>query len=236
MRYGIWGIAALIVGAFAAHFLLQDNGYVLINFRGYVVEMSVPGLVLALIVLYVIVRVLVRIWRMPRDLGAAVAEHRVKRAHRKLTRGFIQLSEGDWRAGERQLTRGLKGSDTPLVNYLMAARAAQLQGSSERRNEWLKLAYEELPEAETAVLLTQAELQFEAGEHERALATLETDSGGEREPSGRLGAAGADLPCARRSATPRRTAAAARARQTQTGTARTHCRGRLRAGSSTATA
>ncbi len=173
MRFGIWGIGALIVGAFAAHFLLQDNGYVLINFRGYVVEMSVPGLILALIALYVLVRVLVRIWRMPHDLGAAVAEHRVKRAHRKLTRGFIQLSEGDWRAGERLLTRGLKGSDTPLVNYLMAARAAQLQGSAERRNEWLKLAYEELPEAETAVLLTQAELQFEAGEHERALATLE---------------------------------------------------------------
>ena len=173
MRYGLWGVAALIVGAFAAHFLLQDNGYVLINFRDYVVEMSVPGLILALIVLYVLVRVLVRIWRMPRDLGAAVAAHRVRRAHRKLTRGFIHLSEGDWRAGERLLTRGLKGSDTPLVNYLMAARAAQLQGSAERRNEWLKLAYEELPEAETAVLLTQAELQFEAGEIERALATLE---------------------------------------------------------------
>ncbi len=173
MRYGVWGVAALLVGAFAAHFLLQDNGYVLINFRGYVVEMSVPGLVFALVVLYVVVRVLVRIWRMPRDLGTAVAEHRVRRAHRKLTRGFIHLSEGDWRAGERLLTRGLKGSDTPLVNYLMAARAAQLQGSAERRNEWLKLAYEELPEAEVAVLLTQAELQFEAGELERALATLE---------------------------------------------------------------
>ena len=173
MRYGLWGVAALLVGAFAAHFLLQDNGYVLINFRGYVVEMSVPGLILALIVIYVLVRVLARIWRVPRDLGAAVAEHRVRRAGRKLTRGLIHMSEGNWRAGERLLTRGLKGTDTPLVNYLMAARAAQLQGSAERRNEWLKLAYEELPEAETAVLLTQAELQLEAGELERALATLE---------------------------------------------------------------
>ena len=173
MRYGLWGVAALLVGAFAAHFLLQDNGYVLINFRGYIVEMSVPGLILALIVIYVLVRVLARIWRAPRDLGAAVAELRVRRAGRKLTRGLIHMSEGNWRAGERLLTRGLKGTDTPLVNYLMAARAAQLQGSAERRNEWLKLAYEELPEAETAVLLTQAELQFEAGELERALATLE---------------------------------------------------------------
>ena len=49
MRYGMWGVAALFVGAFGAHFLLQDNGYVLINFRAYVVQMSVPGLIIVLI-------------------------------------------------------------------------------------------------------------------------------------------------------------------------------------------
>ena len=48
MRLGLWALAALFVGAFAAHFLLADRGYVLINFRSYVVEMSVPALVLLL--------------------------------------------------------------------------------------------------------------------------------------------------------------------------------------------
>ena len=42
-------IFALAVGAFGAHFLLEDSGYVLINMRGYAVEMSVPGLVLGLV-------------------------------------------------------------------------------------------------------------------------------------------------------------------------------------------
>ena len=161
MRVGLWGLAAVFLGAFAAHFLLQDRGYVLINFLGYAVEMSVPALLFALAAAYAGVRALVMLWRAPRRLGEAVAERRVRRAGEKLTRGLIHIAEGDWSKGERLLAQSLRGTDAPLINYLMAARAAQLQGSDGRRDDWLKLAYEEMPEAETAVLLTQAELQLE---------------------------------------------------------------------------
>lgn len=173
MRFGIWAIVALVLGSSLAHFLLQDRGYVLINFRGFVVEMSVPGLVLVLAAAYFAVRLLVRIWRAPRQLGEAMAGRRIRAAGDKLTRGLMHMTEGNWARGERLLTRGIRSSEAPLVNYLMAARAAQQQGSRERRNEWLKLAFEELPEAETAILLTQAELQLDAGEYEPALATLQ---------------------------------------------------------------
>ena len=60
----------------------------------------------------------------------------------------------------------------PLFNYLQAARAAHLQGSDQRRDEWLRLAYEHTPAAANAVLLTQAELQLDRGQYEQALATL----------------------------------------------------------------
>ncbi|MDE0005104.1 MAG: hypothetical protein OXQ29_20635 [Rhodospirillaceae bacterium] len=172
MRAGLWGIAAVFLGAFAAHFLLRDRGYVLVNFLGYVIEMSVPVLVLVLAGAYFAVRLLLAVWRAPRRLGEVVAERRLRRAGEKLTRGLIHMAEGDWSKGERLLARSVRGTDSPLIHYLMAARAAQLQGSDERRDDWLKLAYEELPEAETAVLLTQAELQLEHTDYERALATL----------------------------------------------------------------
>ena len=45
MIFGIIVVLALFASAFAAHFLLADPGYVIINFRGYVVEMSVPVLI-----------------------------------------------------------------------------------------------------------------------------------------------------------------------------------------------
>lgn len=181
MRSGLWALAALVLGAFAAHFLLQDRGYVLINFRGYQVEMSVPGMVLAFTALYLALRVLAGLWRAPRAFGEHLAERRSRRSARKLTEGLMHIAEGRWAKGERLLTGGLRGADAPLVNYLMAARAAQLQGSTERRDEWLKLAYEKLPQAETTVLLTQAELQIADGELERALATLQRIQ--ERHPS-----------------------------------------------------
>jgi HemY protein len=172
MRVGLWALAAILLGAILAHLLLQDRGYVLITFLGYAIEMSVPALVLVLGAAYFAIRLTIWLWRAPRQLGAAVAGVRVRRAGSKLTRGLIHMAEGDWSKGERLLTQGLKGTESPLINYLMAARAAQLQGSNERRDDWLRLAYEELPEAETAVLLTQAELQLEHDEYERALATL----------------------------------------------------------------
>ena len=58
------------------------------------------------------------------------------------------------------------------MNYLQAARAAHLLGQDERRDTWLKQAYENLPGAANAVLLTQAELQLDQGQYEQALATL----------------------------------------------------------------
>jgi HemY protein len=174
MRFGLTAVIALLLGAFAAHFLLADRGYVLINFRGYVVEMSVPGLVLALTALYLAIRGIVWLLHAPRWFRGARAAQRLRRSGGELTRGVIHLIEGDWTRGERLLSQSLKGSDAPLVSYLLAARAAQLQGAKDRRDEWLKLAAQESPAAETAALLTQAELQLDGGELDAALATLDS--------------------------------------------------------------
>ena len=56
MKLGVAAVLAMLLGAFAAHFLLADRGYVLVNFRGYVIEMSVPGLVIVLVLSYLVVR------------------------------------------------------------------------------------------------------------------------------------------------------------------------------------
>lgn len=89
-----------------------------------------------------------------------------------MTRGMIEMAEGNFARGERMLARAASTSDSPLFNYLQAARAAHLQGRTDRRDDWLKLAYQEVPEAANAVLLTQAEFQLDQGQHEQALATL----------------------------------------------------------------
>jgi HemY protein len=172
MKVGLVIVLALVVGALAAHLALADNGYVLINFHGYVFETSVPILALLLVLAYLAMRILALVWRAPRRLGEAWARARINYAGRQATKGYIALAEGRFARGERLLTRGARRSETPLLNYLAAARAAQMQGDRERRDGWLRMACEQEPAAQDAVLLTQAELQLEDGQYAEALVSL----------------------------------------------------------------
>ncbi len=172
MKFGIIVVVVLFLSAFGAHFLLADPGYVVINIRGYVVEMSVPVLVGFAVLLLVTAWLIRKIIVAPRRLGEAAGRYRSARSGQKLTKGMIAVAEGNFARGEKMLARAASTSDSPLFNYLQAARAAHLQGRDERRDEWLRLAYAETPEASNAVLLTQAEFQLDRGQHEQALATL----------------------------------------------------------------
>lgn len=172
MKLGLIILAALVAGAFGAHFLLQDPGYVMVQVRGYVLEMSVPGLLLALFLLYLLVRLAVHAARAPRRLGQAAGALRARHARERYAKGLLEVAEGNPARGEKLLSKAARGSDAPALSYLAAARAAHAQGAIGRRDEWLRLAAESGGGPATAVLLTQAELQMDQGEHAEALATL----------------------------------------------------------------
>lgn len=172
MKFGLIVVIVLLLSAVGVTFLLQDPGYVVINFRSYLIEMSVPALVALILSLIFCIWLIAKLLRAPRRLGEAAGRYRNNRAGQRLTRGMIEMAEGNFARGERMLVRAANTSETPLLNYLQAARAAHLQGNDERRDDWLRLAYEHTPEAANAVLLTQAELQLDRKQYEQALATL----------------------------------------------------------------
>lgn len=183
MKFSIIVVVAALIFAFAGHFLLGDPGYVAINFRGYLVEMSVPVLLGIAVALVFAVWTVRKIVVAPRLIGEVAGRYRAGRAGEKLMRGMIEVAEGNFARGEKLLARAAGTSDAPLFNYLQAARAAHLQGSDQRRDEWLKLAYEHTPAAANAVLLTQAEFQLDRGQYEQALATLRRIDEGSRDHS-----------------------------------------------------
>ena len=152
MIFGLVVIISLIVSVFAAHLLLQDPGYVAISFRGYLIEMSVPVLIGLFAVLLISLWLLIKMFRAPRILGEAASRYRGGRAGQRLTRGMIEVAEGNFAKGEKLLARSANVSDAPLVNYLQAARAAHLLGHGDRRDGWLRQAYERTPKAANAVL------------------------------------------------------------------------------------
>ena len=97
MKFSIIVVIATLVFAFAAHFLLQDPGYVAINFRGYLVEMSVPVLLSIAVVIVVAVWAIRKLIVAPRLIGEAAGRYRAGRAGQKLTRGMIEVAEGNFR-------------------------------------------------------------------------------------------------------------------------------------------
>lgn len=176
MRWLAIALLLLLVAVGAAALLQQDPAHVRIMLGAWTVETTLTFALAALVVAFVLLHYLLRVTglllRTPRSWRRGRRGQRAEKARRGLSRGLIEMAEGRWEQAERWLTRHAAESDTPLLNYLAAARAAQQAGAYDRRDRYLKAAIEANPEADVAVSLTQAELQLAHHQTEHALATL----------------------------------------------------------------
>jgi len=166
-----------LIGAVALALLIKDNpGYVLIAVGSWSVETTLALLVFVLLavfaVLYFVIRFIARLWSMPRSVVNWRKHRKEEKAQRALTYGLIELAEGQWRQAERQVLKYAKQSEAPILNYLVAARAAQEQGAEDRRDHYLQLAHQNPVQADIAVGLTQVDLLLSQNQKEQALASL----------------------------------------------------------------
>ena len=176
MKNLIIGLLAVAVSVALTLVVLEDNGYILIGYGHWTVEGSLAFFLLLDLILFVglyaLLRSVIRIWGVPDRFHDWRLRRQARQARHALTQGLVELSEGRWKQAEKNLVRFAARSDTPLLNYLAAARSAQHQGAHDRRDQYLQLAHESMPSADVAVGLTQAELQLCHEQFEQALATL----------------------------------------------------------------
>ncbi len=170
-------LLALAASLAIAYVAVDDPGYVLITLAPWSIELSFSLFIVLLVALfvatYLAVRLLARIWRTPKDIGIWRRRRLTGKAQRSQTQGMMGLIEGDWLKAEKQLLSHLSHIDTPVLNYLGAAHAAQAQGDLERRDRYLAQAHDSDPRQTIAVGLTKAKLQYQTGQLEQALATLD---------------------------------------------------------------
>jgi HemY protein len=164
---------ALVAGALAAHVLLADPGYVAIRLGRALFETTAPVFLLMLMGLYFLTRSIVEAITSRQRLARLRAERRRRRAREDTQRGLLDLAAGRWKRAEELLTRAAPDADSAAANYLVAARAADLQDAVERRDEWLERAQEQAPGERAAALVTLAEMQMRRGQDAAALQTLE---------------------------------------------------------------
>jgi len=163
-------LAALLAGAWMGPRLAEDPGYVLIEIGQWRIRMSLLVLVLAVLGTWLVASLIVALVRMP---GRAARKMREARERRNLERGLLALSEGDWATAEKALARGLRGPSAPTVGYLAAARAAQGQSASERRDLYLEQADRRFGHRHFVTLLARARMLLDDDQAEPAIETLE---------------------------------------------------------------
>lgn len=163
-------IAGIVLGPmFAGH-----QGYVLIQTDNYNIETSVTSLVIMLVLLMVVLFALEWLLRRLLRTGARTRGwfigRKRSRARRQTREGLLKLTEGDYGQVEKLLARNADHADQPLVNYLLAAEAAQQRGDELRANQYLERAAEvagsdQLPVDITRVRLQLARKEYHAARH-----------------------------------------------------------------------
>ncbi|AUQ41390.1 protoheme IX biogenesis protein HemY [Yersinia ruckeri] len=158
----------LIAGIILGPMLAGHQGYVLIQTDDYNIETSITKLSIMLIallfVLFAIESVLRRMFRTgARTRGWFIGRKR-SRARKQTKAALIKLAEGDFKQVEQLLTRNADHAEQPMVNYLLAAEAAQQRGDEFRTNQYLERAAEVADTDQLPVDITRVRIQLAQGQ------------------------------------------------------------------------
>lgn len=174
----LWSfIIVLILATGLGVIISQDPGYALFSYGHWTVEM--PLWLSAFLIILMIALSLFTIWFIKTLFSGSDKvklwwkKHQEKTARLQTYKGFLALAEGRWKNAEHYLIQSASNSDTPLINYLSAAQAAEEGNAPQRRDQYLQLALDAGAGSDMAIRLTQAQLQFKHGELEESVRNLQ---------------------------------------------------------------
>ncbi|WP_394201698.1 heme biosynthesis HemY N-terminal domain-containing protein [Shewanella waksmanii] len=176
MMRALFYLIVVLLGLCISPYLAGANGYVYLAFGDYEVETSLVFAILAAIVFYTLLQLVewVAVFLINLLLSSRLLPERWRRkAARKYTlNGALSLAEEDWPAAEKAMVKGAEKGEIPTLNLLAAARAAQHQGNSEQRDQYLFEADKE-PLAKKAVATTRTRYLMQQGKLDEARTALD---------------------------------------------------------------
>lgn len=190
MRYAIILLliaAGLTIGG---TLLSQHEGYVEIGLSNGTYQMQlwyfIVALLAAVVVLLIVFKVVWTIIRLPSWLKHFGNNRRELKTNALLQKGLLAMGKGQWKQAEKILAKGANLSyhakHDPSVFLTMAAEAAQRQGVTVRRDQYLLEAHQLAADGVNtlATSLSEATLHLDAGEPQKALTVLEEQTGQHR--------------------------------------------------------
>ena len=176
MKWKLTLLIAIVIGAIGGAWVKNLPGFVIIAYdkTSYEMRLWIAAVLLLILVVFILFTI-----SFIKSLFASAGKVRGwqgnrswRRSRKHTIRGMLAFVEGRWKQAENTMVNAAKNSDTKLINYLVAAQAAQYQNAEDRRDSYLRLAHKAEPSADIAIGLTQAQLQLDNEQNEQALATL----------------------------------------------------------------
>lgn len=174
----IFIFVALIGSIWLISYVSDNYSNVIIVSGSYLTEVSAAKLVamllIAFFVFYLSLRALHYFIKTIRYASQFHLNSKLKKSRQGLYQGYISLIEGDTHKAKNHLSKHIDIAENPAFHHLGIARAAQMEEAYDERDLHLKLANKVQPDAQTAIAISQAEMQIYANQLEQARAGLIT--------------------------------------------------------------
>lgn len=175
-RFFLAALIALLAGALVFEQMAAGSGYVLIALGNTAYEMSfwtaAIGLIVLITTIHLVLWLVSNIFAITTGTAGKIAKVGQKSQQQRTARGLIEFIEGNWKQARQLLIKSAKHADTPMINYLAAARSTYELGNEKEAIELLHAAEKSNPDNTLAVVLTQARMYLAAQKYERSMANL----------------------------------------------------------------
>ncbi|MBD2780767.1 protoheme IX biogenesis protein HemY [Xenorhabdus sp. 42] len=159
----------LIIGVVLGPMLSGHQGYVLIRTDAKDIETSITGLAIMFLLLQFLLIFIGWCYRRLKRTSTFTHSwifggYKRSQARSQTKQALLKLAEGDFKQVEHLMTRNIDHAEHPVVNYLMAAEAAQQRGDYFRTNQYIERAAEVADKDQLPVDITRVRIQLAQGE------------------------------------------------------------------------
>ena len=174
MKPVLWTLFLLLLIGLGVNFLLEDNGYVLVQFLEYSLETSLTIFGLILVAVYLLIRLIALVWNSPSILKQRLAAKKIEKSNQRILDGLKLIGTGEFAKAEKKIKFAVNDVDSSVLSYLMAAEASHKDGNTESSKDWLERTKRQFPEIETYINLYAAKLMIESKNYDAALQSINT--------------------------------------------------------------
>jgi HemY protein len=171
-------VVLILLALWGFNLILPDAGYLLIVLGQKTLETSLWFASFTVLSLLLAGWILSRFFHLSWSLAQGITDFFIfgssERASKRAAGGLIDFLSGDWLEARKKLLRTANKVESPLVNYLAAARSSYELGDNDEADRILADAQKKYPRFEVAIKLVSVKMDMTKGRYDQAKPKLLT--------------------------------------------------------------